>query len=69
MKEEDYDKIATVLPLGDIIDRYLSELNNALDDATTQAENGSAVGMAISVGKCKRITDDLIAAWASVKRK
>ena len=69
MKEEDYDKIATVLPLGDIINRYLLELNNALDDANTQAENGSAIGMAVSVGKCKRITDELIAAWASVNSK
>jgi hypothetical protein len=69
MKEEDYDKIASVMPLGDVIDRLVSELRNAVQEATNQAENGSQLGMAVAVGKCSTVVDDLLNAWNSVKNK
>jgi hypothetical protein len=69
MKEEDYDKIASVMPLGDVIDRLLSELRNNIQEANNQAENGSHLGMAVAIGKCNPIIDDLFNAWLSVKNK
>lgn len=67
MKKEDYDKIANVLPLGGLIDTYLSQLRNAIQDAANQAENGSQLGVAVAVGRCSTIADELYNAWNSVK--
>lgn len=67
MTKDDYDKIATVLPMAGVIDMYMAELRNAVQDATNQAENGSQLGMATAVGRISNITDDLFNAWLSVK--
>lgn len=68
MDKESYDKIATVLPMADVIDALMANLRNAVSDATTQAENGSELGMATSVGRISIIVDDLYNAWLSVKQ-
>lgn len=68
MQKEDYDKIGTVLPLGGVIDRLMSELRTAIQDATNQAENGSQLGMAVAVGKLDNIANELYSAWLSVKQ-
>lgn len=67
MKKEDYDKISNVLPLGSLIDNYLSQLRSAIQDAANQAENGSQLGVAVAVGRCSTIADELYNAWNSVK--
>ena len=67
MTKDDYDKIATVIPMATIIDSYMAELRNAVQDATNQAENGSQLGMATAVGRISDIADDLFNAWLSVK--
>lgn len=67
MQKEEYDKIAAVIPMAGIIDRYMANLRNAVEDATNQAENGSQLGVAVAVGRIKTITDDLFNAWLSVK--
>lgn len=66
MKQEDYEKIASVIPMGGIIDDNLAKLRNAVEDATNQAENGSQLGMAVAVGRISNIVSDLSAAWAVV---
>lgn len=66
MKQEDYEKIASVIPMGGIIDDNLAKLRNAVEDATNQAENGSQLGMAVAVGRISNIVSDLSAAWAAV---
>lgn len=68
MKQEDYDKIANVIPMSDIIDSLVSRLKNAVDDAANQSENGSQLGMAVAVGRISAVTDDLMNAWLSVKK-
>lgn len=68
MKQDDYDKIASVIPMSDIIDSLVSRLKNAVDDAANQSENGSQLGMAVAVGRISTITDDLMNAWLSVKK-
>ena len=68
MKKEDYDKIGTVLPLADVIDNLISQLRNAVQDATNQAENGSGLGVSVAVGKLAVLTDELYSAWLSVKQ-
>ena len=69
MNQEDYEKIATVIPMAGIIDGYMAQLRNAVEDASNQAENGSQLGMALAVGRIARITGDLTSAWDSVKGK
>lgn len=66
MKQEDYEKIASVIPMGGVIDDNLAKLRNAVEDATNQAENGSQLGMAVAVGRISNIVSDLSAAWAVV---
>ena len=67
MTKDDYDKIATVIPMATIIDGYMADLRNAVQDATNQAENGSQLGTATAVGRISGIVDDLFSAWLSVK--
>lgn len=67
MQKEDYDKIATVMPMAGVIDALMAKLRNAVEDATNQAENGSQLGMATAVGRIANLTDDLFNAWLSVK--
>ena len=67
MTKDDYDKIATVIPMAGIIDGYMADLRNEVQDATNQAENGSQLGMATAVGRISGIVDDLFSAWLSVK--
>lgn len=67
MQKEEYDKIATVLPMAQLIDRYMANLRTYVEDANNQAENGSQLGMAVAVGRIKSVTDDLYSAWTSVR--
>jgi hypothetical protein len=69
MKQEDYEKIASVIPMGGVIDDNLAKLRNAVEDATNQAENGSQLGMAVAVGRISNIVSDLSAAWAVVMKQ
>jgi len=66
MTQEDYEKIATVIPMGGVINDNLAKLRVAIEDATNQAENGSQLGMALAVGRISSIVNDLSAAWAVV---
>ena len=67
MNKEFYDKISTVVPMAGVIDGLMAQLKNAVDDATTQAENGSQLGMATSVGRISYVTTELFDAWLAVK--
>lgn len=67
MQQEDYKKIATVMPMAGVIDALMAKLRNAVEDATNQAENGSQLGMATAVGRIANLTDELYNAWLSVK--
>lgn len=69
MTQEDYEKIATVIPMGGVINDNLAKLRNAIEDATNQAENGSQLGMALAVGRISNIVNDLSAAWAVVMKQ
>lgn len=69
MSPEQYEKIATVIPMGDIINDNLAKLRNAVEDATNQAENGSQLGMALAVGRINNLVSDLSAAWAVVTKQ
>jgi hypothetical protein len=69
MSPEQYEKVATVIPMGDIINDNLAKLRNAVEDATNQAENGSQLGMALAVGRINNIVSDLSAAWAVVTKQ
>ena len=69
MSPEQYEKVATVIPMGDIINDNLAKLRNAVEDATNQAENGSQLGMALAVGRIHNIVSDLSAAWAVVTKQ
>lgn len=69
MKQEDYEKVASVIPMGGVIDDNLAKLRNAVEDATNQAENGSQLGMAVAVGRISNIVSDLSAAWAVVMKQ
>ena len=66
MKQEDYEKIASVIPMGGGIEDSVAKLRNAVEDATNEAENGSQLGMAVAVGRISNIVSDLSAAWAVV---
>lgn len=68
MTKEDYDKIANVMPMADVIDNLMAKLKNAVEDATNQSENGSELGMAVAVGRISNLTDELFSAWLSVKQ-
>lgn len=67
MDKEFYDKVSNTIPLGGVVDTLMSQLRNALQDATNQAENGSQLGMATAVGKASSILDELYSCWLSVK--
>ena len=67
MTKEEYDKIATVIPLAGLVDERVAALRVALQDAQNQAENGSELGMANAVGRAVNIADDLYSLWESVK--
>ena len=67
MDKEYYDKVATVMPMADVIDTLMADLRNAVDDAKNQAENGSATGMAVAVGRLSNTVDNLSNAWLTVK--
>lgn len=69
MSPEQYEKVATVIPMGDIINDNLAKLKNAVEDATNQAENGSQLGVALAVGRISTIASELSAAWAVVTKQ
>ena len=67
MNKEIYDKIGTVVPMANVIDGLMAQLKNAVEDATTQAENGSQLCVALATGRIAYLVDDLFNAWQSVK--
>jgi len=67
MTSDEYKQIATVMPMVNVIDGYMSAVRNALQDASNQAENGSELGMAIAIGRAATVFDDLFNAWISIK--
>lgn len=67
MTKDDFEKLASVVPMAGVVDAYMSQLRNALEDAKNQAENGSQLGMATAVGRASSVFDDLFNAWLSIK--
>ena len=68
MKEQMYEKLSTNMPMGELIDSYLEELSSALNDAKTQGENGSELGMAVAVGTATNVLAHLRSAWNVIKQ-
>ena len=67
--ENIYAKLDSSVNMPELIRSYLASLRSSLDDAKTQAENGSELGMAVAVGSAYSELDKLDAAFNAILAK